>query len=72
MKLSPDEIPPSALAAALDVYKWRDEAGKTIDTYGYGTTGNAGKLSQVICADNSILTTSCMCMAVLALLGTGN
>ena len=31
-------------ALALEVYRWNDEVGKTIDTYGYGTTGSAAKL----------------------------
>ena len=47
MKLSPGKVPAIAKKAALPVYRWRDEKGKTIDTYGYGTTGNAAKLSKV-------------------------
>ena len=29
------------------MYRWSDEVGKTIATYGYGVTGNAADLSRV-------------------------
>ena len=48
IKLSPDTVPASAQRAALEVYRWNNEEGKTIDTYGYGVTGNAAKFSQVV------------------------
>ena len=47
MKLSPSKVPATAQKAALEVYRWSDEMGKTIDTYGYGTTGNAAKFKKV-------------------------
>ena len=54
MKLTASSVPKTAKAAALPVYRWDDETGKTIDTYGYGTTGNAGNFAQVLRGGNDV------------------
>ena len=47
MKLSSNVVPASAKKAALPVYKWSDEKGKTIDIYGFGVTGSAAQFTNV-------------------------
>ena len=47
MELDASQVPEDAKKAALEVYRWDDEKGMKIDTFGYGATGNAGKLSTV-------------------------
>ena len=41
MKIVADRVPESARKAALQVYKWNNEAGQTMHIYGFGATGRA-------------------------------
>ena len=41
------QVPENARKAALQVYKWDNEAGQTMQVYGYGTTGRAGQFPTV-------------------------
>ena len=47
MKISANKVPASAQKAALQVYKWGDEAGENIEIYGYGNTGRADEFPTV-------------------------
>ena len=47
MKISANKVPASAQKAALQVYKWSDEAGENMEIYGYGNTGRADEFPTV-------------------------
>lgn len=47
MKISANMVPASAQKAALQVYRWNDEAGKNMEIYGYGDTGRADQFPTV-------------------------